>query len=53
MGIVWALCRDQNLDEVRNSLMAFEANAATQYWGALRVVVPDEYGGQNVLRVAQ
>jgi len=38
---------DQNLDDLRNSLMAFEANAATCYWGALRVVVPDEYGWEK------
>ncbi|MEP7287802.1 MAG: CRISPR-associated endonuclease Cas1 [Chloroflexota bacterium] len=34
---------DQNLDDVCNSLMAFEANAASQYWGALRAVVPEDY----------
>lgn len=34
----------QDIEEVRNSLMAYEANAATHYWGALRVVVPTEYG---------
>jgi len=38
---------DQNLADLRNSLMAFEANAATQYWGALRAVVPDEYGWEK------
>jgi CRISP-associated protein Cas1 len=37
------LC-DQNLDDMRNSLMSFEANAATHYWGALRLVIPDKYG---------
>jgi CRISPR-associated protein Cas1 len=41
------LAGEQNLDEVRNSLMAFEANAATHYWGALRAVVPDEYGWEK------
>ncbi len=34
---------DQNLDDLRNSLMAFEANAATHYWGALRAVIPPHY----------
>ncbi len=44
---------DQSLDEVRNSLMAFEANAATHYWGALRAVVPNEYGwGKRITRGA-
>lgn len=33
----------QDIEEVRNSLMAFEANAATHYWAALREVVPDDY----------
>lgn len=32
------------LDEMRNQLMAFEANAAVQYWAALRTVVPQMYG---------
>jgi CRISPR-associated protein Cas1 len=32
------------LDDLRAQLMAFEANAATHYWGALRRVVPDIYG---------
>ncbi|MDX2162947.1 MAG: CRISPR-associated endonuclease Cas1 [bacterium] len=35
--------RDQSLDDLRASLMAFEANAAVQYWQALRWVVPGEY----------
>jgi CRISP-associated protein Cas1 len=34
----------QALDELRASLMAFEANAAVEYWRALRAVVPDLYG---------
>ena len=38
---------DLTLDELRNSLMAFEANAATHYWGALRAVVPAEYGWEK------
>lgn len=37
----------QDLDELRNSLMAFEANAATLYWGALRNVIPTEYGWEK------
>ncbi len=35
--------RGLNLDELRAQLMAFEANAATRYWEALRSVVPDMY----------
>jgi len=33
-----------DLDDMRAHLMAFEANAALQYWAALRVVVPEIYG---------
>lgn len=36
--------RDQPLDDIRVYLMAFEAQAALQYWGALRAVVPEMYG---------
>ncbi|MCC7206794.1 MAG: CRISPR-associated endonuclease Cas1 [Anaerolineae bacterium] len=36
--------RDMALDDLRAHLMAFEANAATHYWGALRRVIPDMYG---------
>lgn len=32
------------LDDLRAHLMAFEANAAVQYWAALRQVVPEMYG---------
>lgn len=32
------------LDELRARLMAFEANAAVQYWAALRWLVPELYG---------
>jgi CRISP-associated protein Cas1 len=35
---------DQPLDDLRASLMAFEANAAVEYWRALRRVVPEMYG---------
>lgn len=35
---------DQSLDQLRASLMAFEANAAVEYWRALRSVVPEMYG---------
>jgi CRISP-associated protein Cas1 len=33
-----------NLDEMRGTLMAYEANAAGYYWEALRSVVPEMYG---------
>lgn len=33
-----------DLEDLRASLMAFEAHAAIQYWGALRTVVPETYG---------
>lgn len=35
--------QDQALDDLRASLMAFEANAAVEYWRALRRVVPEMY----------
>lgn len=34
----------KSLDDLRASLMAFEANAAVEYWRALRAVVPEMYG---------
>jgi len=36
--------REMSLDDLRVYLMAFEANAAVRYWGALRNVIPDMYG---------
>lgn len=36
-----------SLDEMRNQLMAFEANAAMHYWEALRAVVPEMYGWER------
>lgn len=36
--------RELALDDLRVYLMAFEANAAAQYWGALRSVIPEMYG---------
>lgn len=36
--------RDMSLDDLRVYLMAFEANAAVRYWGALRHVIPEMYG---------
>lgn len=35
--------RGMSLDDLRNYLMAFEANAAMHYWSALRQVVPEMY----------
>ncbi len=36
-----------SLDDLRASLMTFEAHAATHYWAALRCVVPEIYGWEN------
>ncbi|MDX1993573.1 MAG: CRISPR-associated endonuclease Cas1 [bacterium] len=36
--------RGMNLEDMRATLMAFEANAAVHYWAALRIVVPEMYG---------
>lgn len=36
--------RGMALDDLRVYLMAFEANAAVQYWAALRSVIPEMYG---------
>lgn len=36
--------RDMTLDDLRVYLMAFEANAAVEYWAALRSVIPEMYG---------
>lgn len=36
--------KEMALDDLRVYLMAFEAQAAIHYWGALRHVVPDMYG---------
>ncbi|MDZ4769132.1 MAG: CRISPR-associated endonuclease Cas1 [Chloroflexota bacterium] len=36
--------RGMSLDDLRVYLMAFEANAAVHYWGALRTIIPEHYG---------
>lgn len=36
--------RGMALDDLRVYLMAFEANAAVEYWAALRHVIPEMYG---------
>ncbi len=36
--------RGMALDDLRAHLMAFEANAAVEYWAALRCVIPELYG---------